>query len=170
MTPREARAAAAARWKPADVRCLLVAEAPPEKPDRYFYFEHVATQDSLFRHVAQVILGDPGTRADKPDRLAALRGRGVFLIDLSLDPLPKTGQKSVLNAAVPGLIDRCRALDPAHIILIKATVHDAAYQPLGHAGLPVNSARIPFPGSGQQQRFLRQFREAFSRADAIQNR
>jgi hypothetical protein len=112
--PREARAAAAARWKPSNVRCLLVAEAPPGDEARYFYFENVLTQDSLFRHVAQVILGSPGTRADKSDRLAALLDRGVFLIDLSLDPLPERGNKRFLTAAVPGLIERCRALDPSN--------------------------------------------------------
>jgi hypothetical protein len=38
------------------VELLLVAEAPPSALDRYFYFEDVPVQDSLFRYVARAIL------------------------------------------------------------------------------------------------------------------
>jgi hypothetical protein len=41
------RAQAAKKYRPAFVKLLLVAEAPPSALDRYFYFEVVATQDSL---------------------------------------------------------------------------------------------------------------------------
>jgi hypothetical protein len=45
---RARRAEAAARYRPKAVRLLLVAEAPPSALDRYFYFEDVPEQDSLF--------------------------------------------------------------------------------------------------------------------------
>jgi hypothetical protein len=35
---------------------LLLAETPPSSLDRYFYFEDVRDQDSLFRHVVRAIL------------------------------------------------------------------------------------------------------------------
>ena len=150
---QQAHAAAAARWRPDRIRCLLVAEAPPSAADRYFYFDTVPTQDALFRHVATVILGDPGERHQKAPRLAALRDAGVFLVDLCLRPVQRGDP---LESYVPDLIDRCRALQPDHIILTKATVHDAALVPLRDAGLPVLPNRIPFPGSGQQRRFIEQ--------------
>jgi hypothetical protein len=43
------RARAARRYRPEKVDLLLVAEAPPSALDRYFYFEDVSEQDSLFR-------------------------------------------------------------------------------------------------------------------------
>jgi hypothetical protein len=80
----------------------------------------------------------------------------VFLIDLQEEPRDGTP----LTDFVPELVKRCERLDPGWIVLIKVTVFDAAHGALANAGLPVSSVRVPFPGSGQQRRFL----EAFDRA------
>jgi len=136
---------------------LLVAEAPPAASDRYFYFEDVREQDSLFRYVAQVILGAKPTRDNKPAVLRALRDRGFFLIDLSQSP--KTGDGD-LGSLVPALVQRVADINPDRIILIKANVFDLAYAALRAAGLPVVNSRIPFPGSGQQRRFVEAFNDA----------
>ena len=152
----ERRASAAPRYRPATIKLLLVAEAPPSALDRYFYFHDVDTHDSLFRHVARSILHVEPTRANKAELLEQLKDRGVFLIDLKEDPVDGTP----LTNHVPGLLERIRRLHPEMIILIKATVHDAAYRALVEAGLPVVPERVPFPGSGQQRRF----EEAFGRA------
>jgi hypothetical protein len=80
----------------------------------------------------------------------------VFLIDLKLDPT----DGSALASHMPSLIRRVRQLQPHKIILIKATVYDAAYRPLRDAGFPVVDVRVPFPGSGQQARFRQAFRTA----------
>lgn len=150
------RLASAERYRPNQVRLLLVAETPPTSLDRYFYFEDVRTQDSLFRFVGRAVLQAEPTRDNKADLLTRLRDSGVFLVDLKPDP--KDGQP--LRAYVPDLVDRVRSLAPESVILIKATVYDAAFAALKHAGLPVIDERIPFPGSGQQKRF----QEAMARA------
>jgi hypothetical protein len=134
---------------------LLVGEAPPSALDRYFYFEDVEVHDSLFRHVAEVVLGEKPTR-DKAPYLDALRDRGVFLIDLSEDPIDSTRD---LAAKVPDLVGRCHAIAPEHIVLIKVSTYDYAFEALRAAGLPVVDARLPFPGSGQQTRFKELFSE-----------
>jgi hypothetical protein len=153
---RKRRAEAAERYQPDRVKLLLVAEAPPAATDRYFYFPDVASHDSLFRYVARAILQREPTRSNKTSLLQELRDREVFLIDLKLDPVDGTP----LIDCVPDLIERIRQLNPRKIILIKTKVHDAAYEALVNAGLPVDPERIPFPGSGQQKRF----EEAFARA------
>lgn len=154
---RRRRAEAAERYRPERIELLLVAEAPPKAPDRYFYFHDVHTQDSLFRYVARSLLPNTEpTRENKPVLLAQLRDRGVFLIDLKQDPVDGTA----LSSYVPDLVRRVRELQPERIVLIKATVYDAAYAALAAAGLPVSSVRVPFPGSGQQKAF----EEAFARA------
>jgi hypothetical protein len=153
---RARRDRAARQYKPKKVDLLLIAEAPPSALDRYFYFDDVREQDSLFRHVCRALLAREPTREGKADLLAGLRDRAVFLIDLQEEPRDSTP----LRGFVPSLINRCRSLDPEWIVLIKATVFDAAYAGLVNAGLPVSSVRVPFPGSGQQRRFL----EAFERA------
>jgi hypothetical protein len=157
---RSRRAEAAERYRPKRINLLLIAEAPPAAHDRYFYFHDVHTQDSLFRYVARSLLpGAQPTRENKPALLAQLRDRGVFLIDLKQDPVDGTA----LSSYVPNLVRRVQELNPDRIVLIKATVYDAAYEALAAAGLPVSPVRVPFPGSGRQK----EFEEAFARATRV---
>jgi hypothetical protein len=144
------------------VKLLLVGEAPPSDPSRYFYFEDVTNQDSLFRYVVRGVLNLEPTRQDKPRLLKRLSDEGVFLVDLKEDPLL---QGEDLDQWVSDLVRRVRDLDPSAIVLIKTTVYDAAYSALSEAGLPVVDERIPFPGSGRQ----REFEAAFARALAATN-
>jgi hypothetical protein len=156
---RRRRLAAARRWRPDHVDLLFVVEAPPSALDRYFYFEDVRTHDSLFRHVVEAVLGEKPTR-DKAPYLDALRERGVFLIDLCLDPF--SDRREAIPAAVPTLARRIRAIGPRRIVLIGASVYDQAHPALHAAQLPVVEARLPYPGAGQQRRFLEGFRAATS--------
>lgn len=153
---RSRRARAAEQYRPDRIRLLLIAEAPPADPNRYFYFHEVNAHDSLFRHVIRSLLGVEPTRENKPELLAQLQRRGTFLIDLKPDPVDNTP----LNSYVPELVHRVQGLSPERIVLIKATVYDVAYPALAAAGLPVSSVRVPFPGSGQQTNFSRAFASA----------
>lgn len=153
------RQAAAALRRPAHINLLLVAEAPPCATDRYFYFEDVAQHDWLFRYVWEGLTGAKPERALKASHLDALRRAGVYLIDLHEETISKPSLAD-LRPKVAGLIERCRALRPRHIALIKSSVYDAAFTPLRDAGLPVIDERMPFPASGQQTKFLEGFRRA----------
>jgi len=148
-TAREVREAAALKYKPEKVRLLLVAEAPPRALDRFFFFESVASNDWLFRGVVKSLFGQTPDRPNKIEWLTKLKKRGVFLVDLKVDPV----DGSSLTAHVPDLVARCQLLRPERIILIKTSVYDAAYQSLKSAGLPVVDKRIPFPATGHQGEF-----------------
>ena len=149
------------RWarafRPDAVDLLIAAHAPPASLDRYFYFPNVPRQDSLFREVARAVLKAEPEREDKRELLRMLRDAGVYLIDVSLEPLP---ERSDVAPLMPGLLRRIRRLDPRRIVLVKSNVYDEAFDAIRDAGLPVIAARIPFPGSGRQQ----EFRVAFARA------
>ena len=147
---RRRRAQAAARYRPDRVDTLLVAEAPPSALDRYFYFEDVGEHDSLFRHVVQAVLGERPTR-DKAPYLDELRDRGWFLVHLSEDPFR---DRAALPPLVPDLLARCEQLAPQRILIVGAPRYDLVHRPMRQAGLPVVEVRMPFPGSGQQRRFL----------------
>lgn len=155
---RELRRTAASKYKPEKIRLLLVAEAPPAADDRYFYFEDVTSHDWLFLGVADVLLGRKPSRSDKGNALTELKDAGVFLIDLRLDPVDGTD----LQKYVPDLVSRCRILSADRIVLIKATVFDAAYEALLAAGLPIVNQRVYFPSTGRQAEFRRQLSEAVS--------
>lgn len=141
-TARRQREAAAARYRPQRVRLLLVAEAPPSALDRYFYFEDVREQDSLFRYVVETVLHEAPSRSNKSTQLARLRDQGVFLIDLKTDPKVR-GER--LDRHVPNLVERARKLAPEHVVTIKANVCSLCQEPLRAAGLNVVDERIPFP-------------------------
>lgn len=147
---RRRRAAAAARYRPERVDTLVLVEAPPSALDRFFYFEDVTEHDSLFRHVVQVALGEKPTR-DKTVFLHELRERGWFVHHVSPDPF---ADRAVLPPLLPAAVRRCRELAPRRILLVGAPLYDLAFGALREAGLPVKDLRIPFPGSGQQRRFL----------------
>lgn len=158
------RRAAAAKYQPTRIKLLLVAEAPPCDTDRYFYFEHVDQHDWLFRYVWEGLTGEKPDRAHKPDHLAALRNAGVFMIDLHEANISQP-TAAELRPQVSGLLARCEAMKPGHIVLIKSIVHDVAYDALAAAGLPVIDVRLPFPASGQQKKFLDSFRAAVAPLD-----
>lgn len=159
---RERRTAAAKQYQPDKIRLLLVAQAPPEAEDRYFYFPDVAQYDGLFRAVVQVLLPHADrTRTNKASLLAELRDRGVFLIDLKPDPIVNSrASRPELRPHVPALLARIAELEPERIVLIKTDVYDVAYPALEAAGMPVSKVRIPFPSYGQGAKF----RVAFGRA------
>ena len=159
---RQRRRAAAERYRPDVVDLLLVAEAPPSALDRYFYFEDVLTHDSLFRHVVRGRLGETPTR-DKAPYLDELRVRRVFLVHVSEDPF--AAWRDVLPECVPALVEKCAALRPQRIVLIGAGTFDHAFHALAAAGLPVVDVRLPYPGSGQQRRFLEGFEVALALSD-----
>lgn len=153
------RQVAAKKYRPNKINLLLVAEAPPCTPDRYFYFERVDKHDWLFRYVWEGLMGDKPDRTQKAKHLAALRDAGVYMIDLHEETISQPSLAD-LRPHVPGLLDRARALKPRHIAFIKFNVYDAAFKSLHAAGLPVIDERIPFPASGQQKKFLESFRRA----------
>jgi hypothetical protein len=157
------RQAAAAKYKPTKINLLLVAEAPPCTPDRYFYFEHVDQHDWLFRYVWEGLTGEKPERPRKAGHLALLRDAGVYMIDLHEETISQPTLAD-LRLHVPGVVERCRVLKPRHIALIKSSVYDAAFEALRTAGLPVVDERIPFPASGQQKKFLESFHRVVNTA------
>jgi hypothetical protein len=147
---RRRREQAAARYRPERIDTLLVSEAPPSALDRYFYFEDVGAHDSLFRHVVEAVLGEKPTR-DKAPYLDELRERGWFLVHMSEHPFR---DRSILAPLLPDLTARCEQLAPGRIVVVGAPLYDLVYPALRAAGLPVVDVRMPYPGSGQQRRFL----------------
>jgi hypothetical protein len=138
------RQQAADRYRPQRVRLLLVAHAPPNNLERYFYYEDVREKDDLFRYVVAGLFGVKPERPDKRHWLGRLRESGVFLVDLVEHPY----DGSELTQYVPGLVERAKRFGPDHVVLIKTDVFDAAFNALAHADLPVVRTRLPFPTSG----------------------
>ncbi|RYZ57558.1 MAG: hypothetical protein EOO14_10835, partial [Chitinophagaceae bacterium] len=83
------------KYKPRRIETLLIAEAPPDSLDRFFYFEDVKRQDSLFLEIMGVLYPDQKQRylasgrdtAVKEELLETFKEDGFWLLDLSEVPL-----------------------------------------------------------------------------------
>jgi hypothetical protein len=152
------------KYRPKHIRVLLIGEAPPCALDRFFYFEDVKKQDSLFLEIMGSLYPDQkkqylGSGRDtelKKDLLETFQSDGYWLLDLYETPVEESGNEVQL------LLEKLKKLvtKDTCIILIKANIYDLCYTPLTDAGYKVINERIPFPGSGQQG----VFREKFGRA------
>lgn len=156
--------AARNKYRPKHIRVLLIGEAPPCALDRFFYFEDVKKQDSLFLEIMGSLYPDlkkqyldSGRETElKKELLETFQSDGYWLLDLYETPVEETGNE------VQELLEKLKKLitTDTYIILIKANIYDLCYAPLTAAGYTVINERIPFPGSGQQGIF----REKFARA------
>lgn len=168
-----------ARWKPQQIRLLLIAESAPDDGGdpanrRFFYDDHLTGKDGLFREVVRALYDDPplvsGPNAKKP-WLERLRAGGVFLIDLAAVPVNEFGASDRAAAPSRNVAETTRLateLRPEGIVLVKQNVFDLLSGPIRAAGLPLlHDEFIPFPGSGQQKRFRERFTAALARQESI---
>ena len=176
---KDAFAKATIRYKPATVRVLFIAEAPPAfRFNRLFYFEDLRDGDTLFLEMMKILYASAvgftengfssgssaeGIRSRKSEFLAHFMREGYFLIDASEKPMPDRASYSqklaLLRASVPRLIVRLKefAVDKeTPIVLIGAVTYSACAQSLLNLGFNViNEAMIDHPARGGQLRFRR---------------
>jgi hypothetical protein len=156
------------KYKPKEIKFLLIAETPPKlDSNRFFYFENVDKQDSLFIEMMKLLypedtdqIDTKSVRSRKREFLEKFQSDGFYLID-SLDTpferkysslqkknLIANGQKELLCKIYELLNNETK------VILIAAPVFNANFNFLKGNGIPVvNRELIDFPGSGGQKKF-----------------
>ncbi|MES2681331.1 MAG: hypothetical protein V4635_15660 [Bacteroidota bacterium] len=164
------------KYKPATIEYLLVAETPPKiTSDRFFYFENVEKQDSLFLETMKCLYpSDTGKvniktiRANKKLFLDKFKNDGFYLIDSLEKPFEsKYSSSQKIRLIIMGqndLLMRIQNLCNSNtkIILIAASVYKANYQFLKDNKVNViNKELIDFPGSGGQEKFKNKLRRCF---------
>jgi hypothetical protein len=177
---REAFWRMAEAQRPERVRVLFIAESPPQRNRRgrwsYFYFpeEKPPGEDAstLFWALAEVLAlpescGYTYAQAFrervtvKRALLAEFKQRGMWLLDAAkcaVNGVPEgeARRRAVARCAEHWLWRELRALEPEHIVLVKATVRDLLEPMLTRWGFGprlLASERIPHPGSGQRANF-----------------
>jgi hypothetical protein len=156
------------KYKPDKIEYLLVAETPPKSDsNRFFYFENVDNQDSLFLETMKLLY--PGRteyvetkeiRRRKKQFLKKFKADGFYLIDSLDEPFEKrystTEKVRLIKNGQNQLIEKLRSLltEKTKVILIAAPVYKANFKFLKDQGIPViNKESIDFPGSGGQKKY-----------------
>lgn len=158
---------ARAKYKPEMIKLLFVAEAPPETTERFFYYETVKDNDWLYIAIVKAIsmcddYDVKKIRANKKKILELLQQDGIFLMDLSPVPLKRGAKAELHKDDFMQRLNNEKSISKEHtdIILIKANVYDCLFLGLKENGFRVQNQRIPFPASGQQQKFAEKMKEA----------
>jgi len=155
------------KYKPEKIKCLFIAEAPPSAPDRFFYFEDVWEQDSLYLEMMKVLFPDepkklesigghtldfdflrgPSTdklRGNKKEYLNRFKESGFFLIDNLDFPMPPQHNRTkdkihFLEGQKDRLYDKVKQLidNKTPIVLISVPVYQANAGNLEYYGFNV---------------------------------
>jgi len=155
---------ARAKFKPENIKYLLVAEAPPAADsNRFFYYIDVNRGDSLFLETMKFLYpagyNTQTVRSNKATYLERFKADGFYFIDATDTPMPNYSRAQKikqLRASLPLLIEKIRLLSANNtkIILISAPVYQECFKPLMLKGYNViNTEMIDFPGSGGQKKF-----------------
>ena len=164
------------KYRPQQIRLLLLAESPPdcEGGDFRFFYAPTKSHDNLYQNVMKVVFSDfEPARDQKMMWLEKFRDAGCYLVDATDTPVNHMSDKEkerILLEARPAKIMELQALvgNETPIVAIKANVCKVFLESLRLAKLTVlNQGSIPFPSHGNQTRFQKLFRECLARAAFI---
>jgi hypothetical protein len=141
------------KYRPDNLKYLLIAEAPPDSVERFFYYDDVREHDYLFLGVAQALypelkdkfLASKRSSVIKNEILRKFQADGFYLLDLS--ELPLSQLTDDLSFQLVTLIEKVKnvADEQTKIILIKVNVYDIAFNSLQEEFENVVDIRITFP-------------------------
>lgn len=172
-TPSNQITQARQKYEPTTIKYLLIAESPPDDPERFFYYEDVKEHDHLFLGVMEALYPAQkeaylkSRRSDslKKDLLKQFQTDGFFLLDLLDIPIKSYIKIHGDSYAKPvnNMVQRLQSMITLKtpIILIKENVYEILAQSLRKARFNVvNKDPIFFPAQGQQRKFQSSFQQA----------
>lgn len=142
---------ARAHYRPKPIITLFVGESPPQS-GKFFYYGNTALARYMSVALRAVGLGDGG------DFLDRFKGYGWYLDDLVLEPvnrLTRSQRTAACLRACVSLADRIAEYRPLAIVTIMLRIKDVVESAAVAAGSDAPRFAVPFPGNGQQRRFLR---------------
>jgi hypothetical protein len=152
------------KYLPQKIKYIFLLESPPISGG-YFYDPDGRATEQLFSAVMKVINYRPVSKADG---LREFARRGYVLVDATYSPVNHIKNERKRNQAIlrdlPDLIDGLRKMvgrRRVKIILIKANICQMLEAPLKAVGFNVinNGISVPFPGSGQQNKFFQAIKQ-----------
>jgi len=157
-----------AKHQPPEIKLIFVLESPPAS-GKYFYDPTGKTTEPLFAGLMKAISEQPAT---KEDGLRAFARKDFFLVDATYKPLNHIRNNKKRNEAIlfdlPELILDLKTTirnQRVKIVLVKANICRMLEAPLKAIGMNVinEGAVIPFPSSGNQNKFHQAIQKVFAR-------
>ncbi len=164
---------------PDKIELLIVAEAPPEADENYFYrLKNPNTKKGnrsffcgIMKGVGLLKKETKWDRAMAKDLLEAFLGAGYFLIDTCPEPLlvDYNERPKEMEKYVPSLIQNIEDLKPDNILFICKTneiVKKRVREKEEFREKVIKEVLLPYPGNGWLNRFIALFPEEY-RLDPI---
>jgi hypothetical protein len=180
-------AAAGKRYRPARIKLLFIAEAPPAyRFHRFFYFTDLKDGDTLFLEMMKVLYPDIVGFSEDGDAASSYTARdarlqkasllerfvqdGFYLTDASEEPMPDDAslviKTRMLREALPALRRKVHRLCPAQnmpIVLIGKPTYAVCSEALRRDGFPIlNDGPVHHPARGGQTLFRAQLRKTLN--------
>ena len=159
------------RYKPKQLKHLLIAESPPPAPHiqssrQFYYSDRVRKDDRLFTNTIRALyaeaadLSEAELEAQKESWLNKFSSDGWYMIEAleesQVHEVTKNQRQDKISQSLPRLIERVKKLanKDTKIILIKSNVFDMVAEPLRQAGFNVlNKKLLDYPGRFNQRAY-----------------
>jgi len=159
------------RYKPNQVKVLLIAESPPpeskvQSSRQFYYADRIRKDDRLFVNTIRalypetIVVPEPQLEEHKEDWLRRFQQDGFYMIEALEDSqeheVTKQQRQERIRESLPRLLERIKEIanENTKIILIKSNVFDVAAEPLRDAGYNVlNTELVDYPGRFNQRAY-----------------
>lgn len=159
------------KYRPKQVKVLLIAESPPPAPSvqssrQFYYTDRIRQDDRLFTNTIRALLPDaedltePELEQDKECWLCKFQAAGYYMVEAleesQMHEVTKKQRQALIASAAPRLVERVRqiATPQTKIVLIKSNVYQMAAEPLRQAGFNVlNTELVDYPGHFNQKAY-----------------
>jgi hypothetical protein len=136
-------------FRPREITKLIIGESAPASGDFFYY-----GTGGMTRYVRRAVEEAFGPT---DNFLARFKGLGWYLDDLVLTPVDKLARSeriATCHAAQADLAARITEYKPQAIVTLLLSIRNVVESAAANAGSNVPRYAVPFPGMGQQGRFL----------------
>lgn len=150
------------KYRPNTIRLLLVGEAPPLTPEKFFYSEG----STIARRTEKAFVAAFGSPLSSGVHfLPRFKQYGFFLDDICHAPVLQTERMRAIRHALPGFSKRLREYRPKVIIVFIKRILSCALQALNASGLEgVRLVLVPPPFHSFQKKYVAALTEEFRRS------
>ena len=138
--------------KSGGVRVLFVGESPPANGG-FFYV--CSPMTSYMAQVFAEVMGKEFQSLN--DFLSFFMAERCYLDDLSYEPvdnLPRPQRRQIIDGCVGALAERMKECQPEYVIAVLKSIEAPVRRAAHIAKLQVPVHAVPFPGQGNQRRFV----------------